>query len=252
MLSSSHLVVEKIGEGIGSPGEPDDILGQPARLYADRDLRRHGGCLDQHERVAPWKPRNHAELVAADEHHMGADASTMKIGEQPASGVGFVREPDLHVFDIARDPRIAQAGVQCGLLGDRGDTVEPGETTREQALFDRREQLSDPRLGRIRPLRLRNQVDLSPVQPVRDDLRAETVLGEPGDRRAGRCGQRLVLGRRRHTSVNQLRPLRSDDVDLRSSVETEVQDTRSSGSRHKLPVDVVDVRATDDADVEPA
>ena len=156
------------------------------------------------------------------------------------------------MLDIARDPGVVEAGVACGLRRQGGDVVEPRKSGCEQTGFDRREQLSDPCLRRIRPLRLGNQIDLSPVEPIRDHLCSEPVLGEPGDRRPGGFGQRLVLFRARNASVDQLGPFRSDDVHLRSTVETEVQDARAGGSGPERPVDVVDVCTADDADVEAA
>ena len=80
----------------------------------------------------------------------------------------------------------------------------------------------------------------------------QTAIGEPSDRRACSVGQRLVLGRSGRTSVDEDRAGRVDDVDLGPAVETEVELARPHRSCGQLPVDVADVCAADDADVETA
>ena len=98
----------------------------------------------------------------------------------------------------------------------------------------------------------RDQVDLAPVQPLRDDLGARrrgapsssTVAAAAASSAAFSSG---VASRR----VDQLEPVRVRRVDLGAAVDAEVEPPRARRPRPKLPVDVADVRARDHDQVEP-
>src|SRR5512132_1013254 len=104
---------------------------------------------------------------------------------------------------VARNAWVGKTG-RAGLADRDLDCVaEPPKSGCAQTALDRLEQLGDPRLRRVRPLGLRDQVDLSPVEPLRDDLRRDTAARKLGDGRGRRGVECNVLLRCRLASQDE-------------------------------------------------
>ena len=155
------------------------------------------------------------------------------------------------MLGVARHARIGQPGRARGRERDLDGVAETPEPRVTQTRLHRREQLTDPRLRRVGPLRLRDQVDLAPVQPPRDHRRGDTAAPKLGD--GIRCSrvERRLLRRCRLPAFDELEAVRARRVDLGAAVDTEVEPPRARRPGAQLPVDVADVRAGDDDQVEP-
>ena len=127
--------------------------------------------------------------------------------------------------------------------------AQPVESRRSQPTLDGDEQLADPRLRRVGPLRFRDQVDLATVETLRHDLRPESVRGEARDGCRRRSVERLLLGRRRDPPLDEPWPRLVDDVNLRAAIETEIELSGAGRSRAELPVDVGEVGSRDDGEI---
>jgi hypothetical protein len=76
------------------------------------------------------------------------------------------------------------------------------------------------------------------------------MLGQPPSGELGGPGERGVFGLGGRAPVDEPRAAGTDLVDLRASVEAEVQAPWTPWPRPELVVDVVDVGAADDEDVD--
>src|SRR6266545_5994122 len=120
---------------------------------------------------------------------------------------------------ITRDLRRLEARLARGLLRDANRLAQSVQSGASQTSFDRSEQLGDLRLGRVRPLGLRNEVDLAPVEALGHDLCAHAAFREAANGGLG-CGvQSSVLGLRGLAPLDKLRPSFADEEDFRSSVQ---------------------------------
>jgi hypothetical protein len=70
------------------------------------------------------------------------------------------------VLRFAGDPRVGQSSFASGGEGDVDGAAETSEPGAIQAFLNCCEELRDPRLRWIAPLRLGNQVDLTSVQAM--------------------------------------------------------------------------------------
>src|SRR5262245_66079736 len=105
---------------------------------------------------------------------------------------------------------------------------------RREPLFDGSEQLVDSSLRRIGPFRLRDQVDLSPVQALGHDLGAKPSLGEArDDLGCSRIEGRLLL-RRRLSALDQLGAVLVDAEDFGAAVQAEQETPGPAWSRTQL------------------
>ncbi len=161
-----ELIIEQLDECVRPAAECKNARRQSSRLDTDGERRRRRGLGHQHERVASRHPADRAELVAAEEHGVWTDAEAGELAEQPVRGLRLVGQADLDVLHVAGDARIAQAGTACRCLGEGCDLSEPRQTCRREPALDRLQELADPCLRRICALRLRDQIDLPPVQSV--------------------------------------------------------------------------------------
>ncbi len=104
---------------------------------------------------------------------------------------------------VARNAWVGKTGGASLADRDLDCVAEPRESGCAQTALDRLEQLGDPRLRRVQPLGLRNQVDLSPVEPLRNDLRRDAAPRELGDGRGRRRVECSVLLRGRLASEDE-------------------------------------------------
>ena len=119
--SAGELRIEQLGETGRATPEVRHAVGNTTGLDSDRDDRRAGQGVDDHERIAARRTADGTELVPTDENELAGDAAQDQPVGRPARRVGLVGEPDLHVLDIARDPRIGQSGRVCGVGGKVDD-----------------------------------------------------------------------------------------------------------------------------------
>src|SRR5450756_1590730 len=109
-------------------------------------------------------------------------------------------------------------------------------------------QCGDLRLGRVRPFG--DEVDLAPVQAVVDDLDVEAGGHEPVAQRLGGGAELRLLHRRGAAALQQPWPVGAHHVDLGATGEEEEEPALDVGAGAQLPVDVGDVGAAHDGDVD--
>ena len=162
-------------------------------------------------------------------------------------------------FQIGQDPLGRQAGVGdvLGRLQQDGKLVATeagGRVTRaqraHQASGHRDQQLVDAGLRWICPLRGRDQVDLAPVQPLRNKAGLQAALRESLDRQ--RCGavKRSVLGRRGGPPLDQRQSARLNAEGLRAAVHQQVKLAGPRGPSPELLVDVLRMRTGHDGQIQ--
>ena len=138
----------------GPPPSAMTPAGTPAGSTPTDATRRAGGCVDQEPGVAAGKAAERPELVADDQDLLGRDAAPPQMREVPAGGVGLVGQADLDVLGVARHTRVREPGLGAAASPSSTAAAQPVEPMLAQPRFHRREQLADPRLRRVRPLRL--------------------------------------------------------------------------------------------------
>jgi hypothetical protein len=244
-----ELVLENAKEELGAAAEPVHPGWDPRRLAADGDRDGAAGLRHEEKRVAPGEPSEWPELVAADQHGLGADPARPELGEDPMRGVGLVGEPDLDVLCVARHLRSFETCLTCGGLGKLDGLPQTGQAGGVQPQLDGGQERVDPRLGRIVPLGLRYQVDLAAVQALGDDLGPQAASGEGGNGCLGRPRERGILFGRRFAAMDEADAPLTDPEGLGAPIQAEVEPTGPARSRAELPVDVVDVRAAHDHDL---
>ena len=178
--------------------------GDAGRLCADRDDRR-ARSFGRRAGTSHCPPaRRAARTRRRRRGRRRADPAAAELVEEPVRGVGLVRQADLDVLGVARDPRVEQPRFARRGPRELDRLAEPAEAGRIETGLDRVEQLGDAGLRRILPLRLGDQVDLPAVQSLRHDLCVEATLGEPryGDarRRASSASSSAGVASRRATS----------------------------------------------------
>ena len=119
--SAGQLSIEQLGETGRATPEVCHAVGDTTGFDTNRDDRRAGEGVDDHERIAAGRSSDGTELVSADENELSGDAAPDQPVGRPARRVGLVGEPDLHVLDIARDPRIRKSGRVCCIGGKVDD-----------------------------------------------------------------------------------------------------------------------------------
>src|SRR5262249_13960396 len=92
--------------------------------------------------------------------------------------------------------------------------------------------------------------DLPPVQPLRHYPGAQAPRAELRDSRGRRGVERLVLGSASLPPEDELGAVRADDEDLGPAVQAEIQPSLPSRPCAQLAVDVADVRAGDDGQMD--
>ena len=233
----------------GPPPRPSTALRHPARLGTHRDRGGPARLGHEQHRVTAGDVAERPELVPGDEHEAGRDPPALQVLQHPAHRVGLVGQPDLDVLGVAGDPGVRQPGVGGGGAGQGHHLGQPAQPGVGQPLSDGADQSGDPGLRRVGPARLRDQVDLAPVE-ASDHGGVQAEAGQPLDDRGGGPVERGVLLGRGHPLVHQLRPGRADPVDLRAAVEAQVQPSRALRTGGQLPVDVAEVGAADDGDLD--
>ena len=250
--SAPYLLLQHLHECARASPDVHDSVGHTVRLDPYRADHGRAGFGDQHERVAPRKPADLPEFVTRDQHRFRIDAVGAELVEHPACRIGFVGESDLDVFGVAGRPRIVEAGLPRGRSGDLRDLGQAPQTGTRQSIFDRGEQPIELCLRRIRPLGQRDEIDLPSVQAGRDDARLEPAFGEPRHGEIGGARQRGVFGRCRGAPSDDARTVGEDFEELRTALERHQQTTGPCRSRPELAIDVSDVRAAHDGDVDTA
>ncbi len=231
LATASQLVAKQRQERLRSPRHGDDPVRDAGRLGADGDRRRTRRLGHEHERVAAGQPAEGAELIPDDKHEAGTDPLPPEERRDPAAGVGLVGQPDLDVLRVARHPSLREPDLDRGPACELGRLGERADPVGGEASLDRLQQLGDARLGGICPLRLRDQVDLAPVQPLRDDLRPEALRAEALHRQLRGSIERVLLGVGRHRREDPLGALLADPEHLGSPVEQQVQAARARRAR---------------------
>ena len=191
-----------------------------------------------------------AELVAADQGQLGVDPQLPEFCEQRVGGIGLVGQPDLDVLGVARDLRVFETFGDCDLARELRDCDQAVDSGVAQPVLDGDEQLVDRGFRRVLPLGQGDEIDLSSVESLRDDLGLEPVRAQSGHdllggarrtRRPRRVSPRAVrrcADRRRPTS-------KSSEPRLSARNNRPGPDGRAS----QLPVDVADMGAAHDRDV---
>ena len=137
----------------------------------------------------------------------------------------------------------ASAAARAGDLDRLGQPAIPAAANRSCTALS---SSTDPRLRRILPLRLGDQIDLAPVQPLRDDPSGEPTRRQPLHRQLRRARQgRVLVCCRPPVAAAALRSTRN--LEPRLSASTAL---RTAG-RAQLTVDA-HVRAAHDASSSPA
>ena len=95
------------------------------------------------------------------------------------------------------------------------------------------------------------QVDLASIEPLRDHLGLDAPGPKKSDGELGRPVQRYVFLFSRATPLDEHRSVSADLEDLRAPVKAQVQPSPTRRSGPKLPVDVCEMGAASDEDVDP-
>ena len=155
------------------------------------------------------------------------------------------------MLGVARHPRRLQTTRLRGnnpQLDRLSNACQPGGS---QPSLHRHHELADSRLRGIKPLRLRNQIDLSPVQALGDDLCRHPSPGELLDGRF-RCGiEHRLFFRAGNAALDELDAGLARLEHLGAAVDTQVQTARAARPRGELPIDVTHVRPGHDERVHP-
>ena len=191
-----ELIFEQVEECVRASAESDHAGWRAGRLRADRHRSRPARLGDEQERITAGEPAERAELVSCNEHQARRDAAALEVVEHPTGRVGLVGQPDLDVLRVTRHLGIGEPGFDRAPFRQLDGLFEACEPCLVKSVLDRGQQLRDPRLRRLRPLRLRDQIDLSPVQALGDDLGPQTQRCQLDDGLRGSGVQgRLFLGR---------------------------------------------------------
>ena len=248
--TASHLVLQDALERGRTARESSDSGGDTGGFDADRDGGRSARFRDQHEGVAAGQAAELPELVPHDQHDAGSDASLPQVSERPPRGVGLVGQSYLHVLRITRHLDVEEPDIPGGRSGDLDHVPERRDAGSLESRFDRCHEIGDEGLRRVGPCRQRDEVDLSPVQPLSDDLCVKPARTKTLDRQRC-CGrQKPILLRRRISPVDKMRTRSVHGEHFRATIQAQVQLPRSVRARLKLTVDVVKVRPAHDDEID--
>jgi len=155
------------------------------------------GVRRDHTLVAAGEAADIAELIAGDQDRLRIDrVCRHDVLEDPRDRIGLVGKPDLDVLAVARDARVRQPAVPGDRRRESHHLTDALDARRLQPSRRCRDQRLDLCLGRVVPLRQRNQVDLAAVQPVVDDPRLHAPPREPPPQFLRRVRQyRFLRGR---------------------------------------------------------
>ena len=165
-----QLPVEQQQELGRPPAHMYDSGGNAFGLHPHRHDRCPSQTVDHHEGIAARNAAQGAQLVAYHEDQLTGDPLLGQPGGRPVGRVGLVRQPDLYVFDVGRDPGFGQSGTSSGSGGDLGHLGQTVDLGGAEATGYRLDQLTDAGLRRIGPRRFGDEVDLPPVEPSRNHL----------------------------------------------------------------------------------
>ncbi len=112
---------------------------------------------------------------------------------------------------------------RAACLGEHDRLLKAVQARLEETALDGVKELGDPRLRRIGPLGLRDEVDLPAVQALGDDLGPQPAGGERGDGALGGRVERGILLGRRLAALEQAHVLRICAEDLRAAVHAQVE-----------------------------
>ena len=245
-----ELVGQHVHETLRPAAERDHAGGNARRLGSDRDRSRTVACGQQQERIAARKAAQRTELVTGNEHQAWSYPAPAQIVEDPARGVGLVSEPDLDVFRIARHARVGHAYIE-GRAGRELDRLaNTSEARLPQSFLDSRQELGDPRFRRV-------PHPASGITSIfRRFRRSDTIAARTPRPRStstvasAAASSARVLGRRRVTPVEEVHSVLGSAEDFRAAVDAKVQGARPWGASSELPIDVADVGAGDDVEIE--
>ena len=197
----------------------------------------------------PLAATNGTELVSTDENELSGDAAQHQPVGRPTGRVGLVGQSDLHVFDIARNPRIGEPRRVRRAGRDVDDLGQVLNVDRSQACHHGFEEPADVRLLGIDPLRDRDEVDLATIEAVGHNSCLETSLPKAFHCLCGSKVECSVLLHAGRAPFQELRPLPGDLKDLRTSVATQEEVASSAGPRLELAVHVLHVGAAHNEEV---
>ena len=233
-----------------------DAVWNALRLRPHRNEAGAGGLRHEQPGVASGHPTERTELVADYEYETRSDPHRGQRRQDPPRRVAFVGQPHLHMFGVGRDAGTGQAylsGCSFRQGHDLGQTI--GDAGVVEPLLHRLQQLADELLGRSRPFRLRDEVDLAAVQAIGHDRAAEALACESLGHHGGDVVQRALLRLSGEPPPAQFGLMWSDLVDLGSTIQTQPQPSGGEvvhvapTTGLELTVDVGEVRATHDRHV---
>ena len=245
-----QLVLEQCAERRRPTAKWNDALRNASRLRSNGHERRARRLRNDHERVAALEVAERPKLVTDHEHEARADPALRQLLERPPRRIGLVRQSDLDVLRVRRDLRVREPGIPCSFQGDCRRSRERPDASTSQTPFDSRQQVGEPSLGRIGPCRLRDQVDLPPVQATRDNPGHESTGTQPIDRQLGRTVQLGLLLRGCLAAVDEVDAGAVDFEHFRTAIEAKVELTRAGRPRRQLTIHIADVGPADDDDVD--
>ena len=211
---------------VGAAAEGDHALRHAGGLGADRDDGRARSLGDEQERVAARQPAERPELVAGDEDGAGRDPAPCQLVEQPVRGVGLVRQADLDVLGVARDPRIGQPRVASRGSRELDRLAEPAEAGRIETGLDRVQQLGDAGLGGSSHSGSGSGRSSGGSVAARRSRRGGHARRD-APRCAGGSVECLVLGGRRLPAGNQPQAVRVGDEHLGAAIHAQIEASRS-------------------------
>ena len=227
------------GTPVGSA--PTETRGRPRRLG------------DEQQRVAAGQAAERAELVAGDEHEPGADPARAR-ARRRASAPSPTCRSGRSRRAWRRSSRAGRRGRHRARPALRARRLRAGRSmpAPPQPLLDRRRaaRRSAPSADRPRPgsgirsilRRLSRCETISACSP----RRGERLRRSPRPRRRARRPPR----RSPRAGTTSSQAVRVGAEDLGAAVHAQVQPAGPGRPRPELPVDVADVRAGDDAEVE--
>ncbi len=249
-LSHGQLVVKDVEEPDRAAAGVEHRRGHAGRLLADAHVHGPAELGDEHRRVGALAVGDGPERVAQHEQVLRLAATSR---DQPSRdrvhGVALAGEADVDVPHVAGDRGVREAGLATQFARQFHALREAAvEADAAQALVHSLLQIGDRRSRRLRPVR--HQVDREAVEVIPDERDVEPGGRQPLVHGLGRGLKQFLLEGGGLPALQQPGAGRPDHVDLGAPGEVEEQAALDARTRAQLRVDVADVCAADDGDVD--